>query len=67
VLSLYAQYQQEGASFVPRYFDLLSAGGSAPPAQLVAEMGFDIASPDFWQAGCNLIRGQVEKAKALAG
>jgi oligoendopeptidase F len=65
VLSLYAQYQREGTSFVPRYFDLLSAGGSAPPADLVANMGFDIASPDFWQAGCDLIRQQVEEAKAL--
>lgn len=66
VLSLYTQYQREGVSFVPRYFDLLSAGGSAPPAQLVASMGFDIASPDFWQGGCDLIRQRVEQAKALA-
>ena len=66
VLSLYAQYQREGESFVPRYFDLLSAGCSAPPTQLVANMGIDIASPDFWQGGCDLIREKVEQAKALA-
>jgi oligoendopeptidase F len=65
VLSLYAQYQREGGSFAPRYFDLLSAGGSAPPAQLVASMGFDIADPDFWQGGCDLIRQRVEQAKVL--
>jgi len=66
VLSLYVQYQQEGPSFVPRYFDLLSAGSSASPAELVANMGFDITSPDFWQAGCDLIRQEVEEAKKLA-
>ena len=66
VLSLYAQYQRDGESFVPRYFDLLSAGCSATPSQLVAEMGIDIASPNFWQGGCDLIREKVEQAKALA-
>ena len=66
VLSLYAQYQRDGESFVPRYFDLLSAGCSATPSQLVADMGIDIASPHFWQGGCDLIREKVEQAKALA-
>ena len=66
VLSLYAQYQREGEFFVPRYFDLLSAGGSATPAELVANIGIDVASPDFWQGGCDLVRQQVEQAKELA-
>ena len=66
VLALYAQYQQEGAAFVPRYFDLLSAGGSASPAQLVGDMGFDIADSDFWQGGCDLIRQQLQQAQELA-
>ncbi len=66
VLSLYAQYQRDGESFVPRYFDLLGAGCSATPSQLVSDMGIDIASPDFWQGGCDLIREKVEQAKSLA-
>ena len=66
MLALYAQYQQEGAAFVPRYFDLLSAGGSASPAQLVGDMGFDIADSDFWQGGCDLIRQQLQQAQELA-
>jgi oligoendopeptidase F len=67
VLSLYAQYQQEGKAFIPRYFDLLSAGGSRPPSELIADMGLDIASPEFWQGGCDLIRQRVEQAKELVG
>ena len=51
---------------MPRYFDLLTAGCYATPIQLVADMGIDIASPDFWQGGCDLIREKVEQAKALA-
>jgi oligoendopeptidase F len=66
VLSLYGQYQRVGEAFVPKYFGLLGAGGSAAPADLVSEMGFDIASRDFWQAGCDLIRDAVAEARALA-
>ena len=66
VLSLYAKYQQEGEAFVPAYFDLLRAGGSAPPAKLIANMGIDITSSNFWQGGCNLIHQRVRQAKELA-
>ena len=31
VLSLYQQYEAEGASFKPRYLKILSTGGSEPP------------------------------------
>ena len=66
VLSLYAKYQQEGEAFVPAYFDLLRAGGSAPPAKLIANMGIDITSSDFWQGGCNLIHQRVWLAKEIS-
>ena len=66
VLSLYARYQQEGESFVGRYFKLLAAGGSKSPAELVDLMGFDIRERAFWQGGCDLIRQRVAEAKALA-
>ncbi|MBT9587445.1 M3 family oligoendopeptidase [bacterium] len=66
VLALYARYRQEGESFLPKYFELLSAGGSQAPARLLQTLGFDIASPAFWQGGCDLIRANLEKAKLLA-
>ena len=66
VLALYAQYQQEGAGFVDRYFEMLAAGGSRSPDELVRTVGFDIADRDFWQGGCDLIRQQVELAAELA-
>ncbi|MDP7447842.1 MAG: M3 family oligoendopeptidase [Candidatus Latescibacteria bacterium] len=66
VLALYAKYQQEGASFVERYFQLLSAGGSKAPADLVGELGLDIADRNFWQGGCDLIAERVAQAEQLA-
>ena len=67
VLSLYARYRQEGDAFIERYFELLAAGGSRSPAELVSRMGFDIADRAFWQGGCDLIRQRVDVAKSLAG
>lgn len=66
VLSLYARYQQEGPSFRDRYFDLLAAGGSTRPTDLLGSIGIDIAQESFWQGGCDLIRRNVERARELA-
>ena len=66
VLSLYARYRQEGPSFHDRYFELLAAGGSRPPAELLEELGIDITQASFWEGGCALVRQKVEEAEALA-
>ena len=65
VRSLYAQYRREKESFIPKYLDLLSAGGSVSPSKLISSMGFDIRNPEFWQSGCDLIRQQIEQAKQI--
>ncbi len=67
VLALYARYRSEGEAFVERYFELLAAGGSRAPAELLAGLGIDVSSRDFWQGGCDLIRQRVDEAAALAG
>lgn len=66
VLALYELYQQEGKVFVPRYVELLSAGGSDAPEKLLARVGIDIEAPDFWQRGLRLLRRLVDEALALA-
>lgn len=66
VLALYARYQEEGESFLPKYFELLAAGGSQSPASLLTKLGFDISSAEFWQGGCDLIRANLKKAQLLA-
>jgi oligoendopeptidase F len=65
-LSAYGRYLEEGESFVPRYLELLAAGGSRSPEELAAIVGIDLADPGFWDAGLALIDGQLAEAEALA-
>jgi oligoendopeptidase F len=65
-LSVYGRYLEEGESFVPRYLELLSAGGSKPPEELAAIAGLDLADPAFWANGLALVRGQLEAAEEAA-
>ena len=39
VLSLYQQYKIEGKSFVPKYFNILAAGGTRKPEEMLKENG----------------------------
>ncbi len=66
VLALLRRYDEEGAGFVPRYLDLLRAGGSDAPEVLVGRMGLDIADPGFWDGGLALLEDLVAEAEALA-
>ena len=61
VLALYRMYQDEGASFVPKYLDLLSTGGSEPPQMILAKVGVDMTSEAFWQSGFDTIRTMVQQ------
>ena len=65
-LSVYSRYLDEGESFVPRYLDLLSAGGSRSPEQLAEIVGIDLTDPGFWDAGLALVEKQLTEAEALA-
>jgi oligoendopeptidase F len=66
VLALVRRYDAEGDAFVPRYLELLAAGGSAPPPELLARVGLDIQDPGFWDSGLALLEGMVEEAERLA-
>jgi oligoendopeptidase F len=65
-LSAYARYREEGESFVPRYLELLSSGGSRSPEELGALIGIDLTDPGFWDSGLRLIDAQLEEAEKLA-
>ncbi len=66
VLALYDMYKEKGEEFVPQYIDLLKAGGSEDPKDLLAKIGVDITDPDFWQRGLSVIRESVERLEQLA-
>jgi oligoendopeptidase F len=65
-LSVYARYLDEGEPFVPRYIELLSAGGSRSPEELAAIAGLDLADPGFWNDGLKLVREQLGRAEEAA-
>src|SRR6476659_2135215 len=65
-LSVYGRYLEEGEAFVPRYIELLSAGGSRSPEELAAIAGLDLADPEFWNDGLKLVRQQLGRAEEAA-
>jgi oligoendopeptidase F len=66
VLALVQKYRQEGEAFVPRYLDLLAAGGSEAPHVLLAKLGVDVTDPGFWELGLRLLGDMVAQAEGLA-
>jgi oligoendopeptidase F len=66
VLALIRRYDEEGAAFVPRYLDLLRAGGSDEPPALLDHLGVDIRDPGFWNGGLSVLSELVAEAEALA-
>lgn len=65
VMALYARYQEEGPAFVPRYLDILRAGGSKRPADIMAGAGIDISRREFWEAGLQTIGDMVTQAEDI--
>ena len=66
-LSVYERYREEGPQFVPRYVDMLAAGGSRSPEELAAMVGIDLADPGFWDSGLALVERQLQAAERAAG
>jgi len=66
VLALLRRYDEQGEAFVPEYLDLLRAGGSASPPELVGRLGLDIRDPGFWDGGLVVLEAMVDEAEAIA-
>ncbi len=69
-LSVYKRYEEVGDEFVPRYLDLLRAGGSMSPQDLGRIVDCDLADPAFWDGGLAIVDEQLtaaEDAAAAAG
>lgn len=64
-LSLYQRYKREGSRFAKDYMEILAAGGSKKPEDLLREHGIDIGAKKFWQDGFDYIRSQVKELTRL--
>jgi oligoendopeptidase F len=65
-LSVYERYEELGAEMVPRYLQMLAAGGSKSPEELGEIVGIDLADPGFWDAGLDLVERQLSEAEDAA-
>jgi oligoendopeptidase F len=66
-LLLHRRYREDPEAFAPRYLDLLGAGGSASPADLVAPFGLDLHSTDTWREAFAELDAMRVKAETLSG
>ena len=67
VLALYRQYKLEGESFKPRFREILAAGGSAAPAEILMNAGIDVRSADFWRGGFAVLEEMIGRLEYLTG
>lgn len=65
-LSLFQRYKKEGNNFASTYLDILSAGGSKKPEDLLSEHGFDITSTNFWREGFEYVNEQVKELTKIS-
>jgi oligoendopeptidase F len=65
-LSLYKQYQDQGPQFITRYKELLKAGGSAAPKELLLSQGIDITSPQFYKQGLQILEEMLVEYEGLS-
>lgn len=70
VLALYDMYRKEqnkgkGKEFIDKYVNILASGGSKSPKELLAGVGIDITSGQFWNRGFRIIEEEVNELKRL--
>lgn len=55
VLALYGRYREEGESFVPKYLEVLEAGESLGPKEILAQAGVELGSEAFFRYGFGVL------------
>lgn len=63
---LYAQYEKEGADFIPKYKKLLHTTPVATVEDTALVAGIDLTSKDFWRSALQTVADQIELFCQLA-
>ena len=58
---LYAQYQKEGASFVPKYKKLLYTTTIATAEDAAKTVGIDLTDREFWRGALQIIADEIDR------
>jgi oligoendopeptidase F len=66
-LCLYSRYRSDPIGFPPKYLELLAAGGSESPAELVARFGLDLADGSLWAEAFGELERFLDDAEAALG
>ena len=64
---LYAQYEKEGAAFVPKYKKLLYTTAVASAEDTAKVAGIDLTDKEFWRAALQTVADQIDQFCALVG
>lgn len=62
---LYAQYERDGAAFVPKYKELLYATPVATAEDTAKVAGIDLTDREFWRSALQTIADQIDEFCAL--
>lgn len=65
-LGVYAQYEAQGAAYVPVYKKLLAGTTSQSIADVAASVGIDVRDVGFWRSSLDVIRKQIDQFVELA-
>jgi oligoendopeptidase F len=63
--SLYQKYQEQGKSFIKDYKEILKAGGSKIPQDLLKAHQIDILSKSFYEDGLKVIEKMVQEFEQI--
>ena len=64
---LYAQYEAEGAAFVPKYKKLLYTTPVATAEDAAKTAGIDLTDKAFWQGALEIVKKQIDQFCDLVG
>ncbi len=64
-LSLYEKAKEEGPAFEEKYVEVLRLGGSRSPHDLMAIVGVDLRSREFWEGGLAVLERLIGEFERL--
>ena len=59
-LGVYAQYEEQGEAFIPKYKQLLAYTANAKIADVAASVGINVRDVSFWRSSLQVIKQQID-------